>query len=46
MPVRSVSALSVSAARSTGCQSFSRPLRRPSGVRMVSTMTAVGMTSS
>ena len=43
MPVRSTSAFSVSAARSTGCQSFRRPLRLPSGVRMASTMTAVGM---
>ncbi len=43
MPVRSTSALSVSAARSTGCQSLSLPLRFPSGVRMASTMTAVVM---
>ena len=43
MPVRSISAFNVSAARSTGCQSLSRPFRRPSGVRMTSTMTAVGM---
>jgi len=36
-------ALSISAARSTGCQFFRRPLRFPSGVRTASTMTAVGM---
>jgi hypothetical protein len=42
-PVRSMSALSVSAARSTGCQSFNFPLRFPSGVRIASTMTALGI---
>ena len=41
MPVRSTSAFSVSAARSTGCQSLSLPLRLPSGVRTASTITAV-----
>src|SRR4029079_8523285 len=46
IPVRSTSAFNVSAARSTGCQSLSLPLRRPSGVRMRSTMTALGMQSS
>ena len=46
IPVRSASALRVSAARSTGCHSLRRPLRRPRGVRIVSTMTAVGMCGS
>src|SRR5205807_2822006 len=41
--LRCTSALSVSAARSTGCQSFSFPLRFPSAVRTASTMTAVAM---
>src|SRR4051794_15156594 len=43
MPVRSTSARSVCAARSTGWVPASLPLRRPSGVRTASTMTAVGM---
>src|SRR3954453_7481996 len=46
MPVRSISAVSVSAARSTGCQSLSLPLRRPSGVRIASTITAVFIETS
>src|SRR5438309_4049487 len=41
--LRCTRALSVSAARSTGCQSFSFPLRFPPAVRMASTMTAVPM---
>src|SRR5437764_5456293 len=41
--LRSTSAFRVSAARSTGCQSFSFPLRLPSAVRTASTMTAVAM---
>ena len=41
MLLRVVSAVSISAARSTGCQFFNRPLRLPSGVRTASTMTAV-----
>ena len=45
IPVRSTSAFIVSAMRSTGCQSFNLPLRRPSGVRMASTMTALNMVS-
>ena len=44
-PVRSTSAFSVSAARSTGCHSFSFPLRRPSGVRIASTITAFVMST-
>src|SRR5207245_10738806 len=40
--LRATSALSGSDARSTGCQSFSLPLRRPTAVRTASTMTAVG----
>ena len=40
MPVRSTSAFRVSAARSTGCQSLSCPLRLPSGVRTASMITA------
>src|SRR5436190_5190777 len=44
--LRCTSALSVSAARSTGCQSFSFPLRFPSAVRTASTMTAVAMRGS
>ncbi len=39
-PLRSWSALRVSAARAAGCQSLSLPLRFPPGVRMASTMTA------
>ena len=42
--LRSTSALSGAAARSTGCQPESLPLRRPTGVRSASTITAVGMT--
>ena len=38
MPVRSTSALSVSAASSAGCQSLSAPLRRPPAVRTASTI--------
>ena len=45
IPVRSISAFIVSAMRSTGCQSFNLPFRRPSGVRMASTMTALNMVS-
>ena len=39
-PLRSTTAFSVSAARSTGCHSFSLPLRLPRGVRTASTRTA------
>ena len=42
-PLRSTRAFSVSAARSTGCQSRSWPLRLPSGVRTASMITAVVM---
>ena len=41
--LRSTTALSASAARSTGCQSFNFPLRFPPAVRTASTITAVGM---
>ena len=41
--LRSASAVSVSAARSAGCQPDSLPLRLPPAVRTASTMTAVGM---
>ncbi len=46
MPVRSTSAWMLCAARSTGWVSLSLPLRRPSGLRTASTMTAVAMMSS
>ena len=41
--LRSTSALSGAAARSTACQPDSLPLRRPTGVRTASTITALGM---
>ena len=41
--LRSTRASSGWAARSTGCQPESRPLRRPTGVRTASTMTASGI---
>src|SRR5438105_4527182 len=40
IPARSTRAPSVCASRSTGCQSFRQPLRRPTGVRTASTITA------
>ncbi len=43
MPVRSTRAWMLCAARSTEWVSLSLPLRRPSGLRTASTMTAVGM---
>src|SRR5450759_4022592 len=43
IPVRSTSAVSTWAERSTGCQSFSAPLRFPVGVRTASTITASRM---
>jgi hypothetical protein len=45
-PVRSRSALSVSASSSVGCQPDSAPPRRPMGVRTASQMTASVITSA
>ena len=43
MPVRSIKAFIVSATKSTGCQSFNFPFRRPRGVRIASTITALNI---